>query len=73
MHFPRLKELRESKNLSLKQISEILSVSQTTYLNYELGKINVSISILIKLATCYNTSVDYMMGMTDDPIPHSRR
>lgn len=50
----------------------MLNVAQTTYSDYENGKINMPTSILIKLAELYNTSIDYLLGMTDNPRPYER-
>ncbi len=56
--------------MSQKQMAEILHVAQTTYSDYELGKINIPIEILKKLAIFYNTSIDYLLNLSDDPAAH---
>ena len=48
-------------------MAEILHVSQTTYSDYELGKINIPTQTLIKLASFHHTSIDYLLGLTDNP------
>jgi len=68
----RIRGLREDRDLSQKQMAEILSVAQTTYSDYEHGNINIPIPILKKLALFYNTSIDYLLELTDDPRPYSR-
>ena len=58
----RLKELREDKNLTQKQLAAELNMSQTGYSKYETGENDVPTSILIKLADYHKTSVDYILG-----------
>ena len=71
--YERMRNLREDKDLKQKDIAKMLNVAQTTYSDYENGKINMPTSILIKLAELYNTSIDYLLGMTDDnPRPYER-
>ena len=54
-------------------MAQILSVAQTTYSDYELGKLNIPIPILIRLAQHHGTSVDYLLGLTDVRTPYPRR
>ena len=68
----RLKDLREDKDLCQKDLALFLNVSQTNYSKYELGKINIPIETLKKLAIYFNTSIDYILGLTNDPTPYSR-
>ena len=68
--FERIRNLREDKDLKQKQIAEYLQIHQTTYSDYELGNLNVPIEVLIKLAKLYNTSIDYIVELTDNPIPY---
>lgn len=68
--FKRIRDLREDKDLSQKQVSTFLQIHQTTYSDYELGKLNVPADILIKLAKYYKTSVDYILELTDNPKPY---
>ena len=72
MMYERMRNLREDKDLKQKDIAKMLNVAQTTYSDYENGKINMPTSILIKLAELYNTSIDYLLGMTDNPRPYER-
>ncbi len=65
----RLKDLREDKDLKQKDIANILNISQTNYSKYELGKINIPIDTLIKLAKFYNTSTDYILNLTNNKNP----
>ena len=72
VYFPRLRDLREDKDLKQEDIAKILNISQTNYSKYELGKINIPINSLIILATFYNTSIDYLLGLTNESKPYTR-
>ena len=74
MYQLRIRDLREDKDLSQQHIANILQVHQTTYSDYELGRINTPVSALHKLADFYNVSVDYLLGRTDikEPYPPNR-
>ena len=62
----RLKDLREDSDLLQKDIAKTLNMSQTGYSKYETGSNDIPTSILIKLAKFYNTSTDYILGLTND-------
>ena len=68
--YKRIKDLREDKDLSQKEIAKILNMSQTGYSKYEVGTNDIPTKILIKLAQFYNTSVDYLLGFTDNKKPY---
>lgn len=68
----RLKDLREDNDLKQEDVAKILNISQTNYSKYELGKVNIPINSLIVLATFYNTSIDYLLGLTNENKPYSR-
>ena len=68
----RLKDLREDNDLKQEDVAKILNISQTNYSKYELGRINIPIDSLIILADFYNTSIDYLIGLTDEIKPYSR-
>lgn len=68
----RLKDLREDKDLLQKDIAEFLNVSQTNYSKYELEKINIPVETLKKLALFYNTSIDYILGLTNNKKPYEK-
>ena len=61
----RIRDLREDKDLTQKDLSAILGCTQQTYSRYETGEITIDIISLIKLADFYNTSIDYLVGRTD--------
>ena len=69
----RLRGLREDKDLSQQEIAEFLNVGQSTYSDYELEKVNIPIDSLRKLAEFFNTSIDYILEMTDERRPYPRR
>ena len=65
--YQRLRDLREDKDMNQTHIAKILDMSQTGYSKYETGENDVPTAILIKLARFYNTSIDYLLGQTDNP------
>lgn len=67
MMYRRIRDLREDHDLTQKEVSSILSCSQQVYSNYELGQRDIPTDILIKLSAIYNVSVDYILGVTDNP------
>lgn len=71
--YNRLRLLRETKELTQKQVGEILNMSQTGYNQYEIGKNDIPTKILIKLAEFYNTSTDYLLDLTDEVNPYPKK
>ncbi len=65
MKFQRIQDLRVDSDLSQRQISEILHVSQRSYSHYETGTRGIPIEMLIRLADYYDTSIDYLVGRTN--------
>lgn len=65
MRYHRIRDLREDKDLTQKQMGQILSCSQRVYSNYERGDLDIPTEILIKLADFYEVSVDYILNRTD--------
>lgn len=70
--FKRIRELREDNDLTQKQVGEKLNMSQTGYNQYEIGKNDIPTKVLIELAKLYNTSVDYILDITDEIKPYPR-
>lgn len=68
--YPRIRDLREDADLNQTQMAEIFGVSQTTYSRYERGVLDIPTDILIKLAAFHKTSVDYLLGLTNNPCPN---
>lgn len=73
MAYERIRNLREDKDLSQTQVAQVLSCSQRIYSNYERGDVDIPTDILIKLARFHQTSVDYLLGLTDERTPYPRR
>ncbi len=71
--YQRLKDCREDKELTQTQVGEILGIDQRVYSNYETGKRQIPVGHLIKLALLYQTSLDYLVGLTNNPIPYERK
>lgn len=69
----RIKDLREDNNKNQKEIATILGIQQNSYSQIENGINNLQIDHLIKLADFYNTSTDYLLGLTDETKPYPRR
>lgn len=67
MRYPRIRDLREDHDWNQTTVAEMLHMSQTGYSKYETGENDIPTQILIKLARIYNTSVDYLLGETNDP------
>jgi len=66
----RIRDLREDRDLTQKEIAEYLHIKQNTYSQYESGKRQIPIELLILLAKYYDTSTDYILGLTNNPIPY---
>ena len=66
--YEKLRELREDAGISRQRLSSYLCVHQTTYSEYELGKINVPVDVFIKLAKLYGVSIEYTLGLTRERI-----
>ncbi len=64
--YPRIKEIREQKKLTQLQVSMRLEIDQSDYSKYERGVHAAPIEFYINLANIYNTSVDYILGQTDN-------
>lgn len=70
--FQRIRDLREDNDLTQQQIAKLLNVSQSTYSRYENGELDIPMQTVIKLAHHYNTSVDYLVNMTNIRTPYKR-
>ena len=64
-NYMKLKELREENGVSQQEIAKYLNIKQNTYSQYETGKRQLPVEILIKIAEFYNTSTDYILGLED--------
>ena len=73
MHKMRIRDLREDHDLKQNAIAKLLGVHQTTYSDYELGRLNIPVSALHTLADFYHVSVDYLLGRTDIKAPYPKK
>ena len=70
--YQRIRELREDFDLTQTQMASALHCSQQVYCNYELGQRTIPPEVLIALARFHHTSVDYLLGLTDEVKPYPR-
>ncbi len=71
--YPRLRDLREDYGLTQKQVAVVLKMSQTGYSKYETGENDIPTQVLLALAELYHTSVDYLLGKTDEKNSYSTK
>ena len=71
--YRRIRDLREDSDLTQKSLADYLSCSQVCYSNYETGKRDVPSDVLIRLARFYHTSVDYLVGLTEERAPYPKK
>jgi len=69
----RLRGLREDKDMSQSDMATLLQVHQSTYSDYERENLNIPINTLRKLALFFDTSVDYILELTDEKKPYPRK
>ena len=70
--FQRIRDLREDKDLTQREVGEAINVPQRTYAYYESGERMVPPQVLVALAQFYNVSVDYLLGLTDQRKPYPK-
>lgn len=63
----RLRDLREDKDMTQQDVAKILNISQRTYSGYETGSRMIPYTCIIELAKFYNTTTDYILGLTNNP------
>ena len=68
----RIRSLREDNDLTQKQVSKFLNVSQVAYSYYEINKREIPLELLSKLADFYGTSTDYLLYRTDNFTPYPK-
>nr|WP_325235801.1 helix-turn-helix transcriptional regulator [uncultured Oscillibacter sp.] len=68
----RLKKCRENTGLPQIKVAIYCDITERTYQNYELGLREPKVSILMRIARFYGVSIDYLVGLTDDPAPYPR-
>ncbi len=69
----RLKDIREDRDITQGEVAAFLHVKQNTYSQYENGKRGIPVETLVALSGYFDTSVDYLLGLTDEIKPYPRR
>ncbi len=70
--YPRIRDMREDRDMLQKDVAEFLRCSQVCYSYYEIGRRDLPTDVLIKLAELYGTSTDYLLGRTDVSEPYPK-
>ena len=65
--YKRIRDLREDRDLTQRELAEVLHCSQQVYSNYELGQRDIPTEVLIRLSDYYRVSVDYILGISENP------
>lgn len=71
--YPRLRDLREDKDMKQKEVAAILGIDQRVYSNYETGKREIPTRFVVQLADFYGVSTDYILGRTNISKPYDKR
>ncbi|MCL2564625.1 MAG: helix-turn-helix domain-containing protein [Defluviitaleaceae bacterium] len=71
--FKRIADLRIDKDKTQQEIANILMCNRQVYARYERGIREIPVSMLLALAKYYGVSTDYILGLTDNPTPYSRK
>lgn len=71
--YPRIRDLREDADLTQEAVGKAINVPQRTYAYYESGQRMIPPRVLADLAVFYQTSIDYLVGLTDEPKPYPKR
>lgn len=69
----RIKDLREDSDLTQSEVAKYLNIKQNTYSQYENGVRQIPYDLLIKLALYYDTSIDYILELTNVSTPYPRK
>ena len=73
LKYQRIRDLREDRDMTQKEIAQYLNIRQNSYSRYETNERDIPLDVMAQLAVFYNTSVDYLMGLTDEPKPYERK
>lgn len=73
MKYERIKNLREDKDFTQKDIAQLLHVNRRTYAAYENGINAMTPETLMAIAKIHKTSVDYLLGLTDEKTPYPKK
>ena len=71
--YERIRNMREDRDMTQSQMSGYLKIHQTTYSDYEIGKLNIPVQVLDKIADLFGTSIDYLVNRTDVEKPYPRK
>lgn len=71
--YKRIRNLREDKDLTQRELANYLNVSQKSYSRYERGERSIAPEILAKIATFHETTVDYLLERTDDKTDYTKK
>ncbi|MHB8075632.1 helix-turn-helix domain-containing protein [Desulfosporosinus fructosivorans] len=71
--YERIRNMREDKDMTQSQMAEYLRIHQTTYSDYEIGKLNIPLQVMNKIADLFETSIDYIVNRTDVKEPYPRK
>ncbi|AFQ43848.1 putative transcriptional regulator [Desulfosporosinus meridiei DSM 13257] len=66
----KIRDVREDHDLTQQQVAQYLMCDQSLYSKYERGERDVPLNIMIKLAKYYKTSIDYLVGLTENKKPY---
>ena len=69
----RLRDCRKNGNYTQRDVSIYCDTTEHAYQNYETGRQEPKLSIIMRIAEFYKVSIDYLVGLTDDPTPYSRK
>ena len=72
MRYQRIRELRKEHNLTQREMAELLRISPSAYSRYERGTSDIPLEVICGIADIHHTSLDYIVGLTDQRIPHKR-
>ena len=73
LRYERIRNLRIDRDLTQETVASFLHIKQNTYSQYETGTLNYPLEVVVALAGFYNTSVDYLLGLSDERTPYPRR
>lgn len=71
--YPRLRDLREDKDMKQKEVAAVLGIDQRVYSNYETGKREIPTRFVVQLADFYGVSTDYILSRTNISKPYDKR
>ena len=73
LKYNRIRDIRIDKDYSQTLVAKHLQIAQNTLSQYETGERNIPNEVLVQLAIFYGTSIDYLLGLTDDLAPYPRK